>query len=94
MQYTLIVDVGVATNSTCVLPICSHLNSRSSSDSWSGKQRLELLLLLFYKTAHVSLVLHTVASCALWHSQYERSQNVENLFVYDLFLQHDLFLQP
>ena len=26
---------------------------------------LELLLLLFYRTAHVSLVLHAVASCAL-----------------------------
>ena len=29
---------GVATNSTCVSGApCSHLNSRSSSDSWSGK---------------------------------------------------------
>ena len=46
--YTLIVDVGVPTNSTHVLQICSHLNSRSSSDSQSGNQRLELLLLLFY----------------------------------------------
>ena len=49
-----IVDTVVATNSTHVLPtcssgvICSRLNSRSSSDSQSGKQRLELLLLLFY----------------------------------------------
>ena len=40
---------GVATNSTCVSGAPhSRLNSRSSSDSWSGKQRLELLLLLFY----------------------------------------------
>ena len=40
---------GVATNSTCVSGArCSRLNSRSSSDSWSGKRRLELLLLLFY----------------------------------------------
>ena len=38
---------GVATNSTCVSGApCSHLSSRSSSDSWSGKRRLELLLLL------------------------------------------------
>ena len=40
---------GVATNSTCVSSApCSCLNSRSSSDSWSGKQRLELILLVFY----------------------------------------------
>ena len=38
---------GVATNSTCVSRAPrSRLNSRSSSDSWSGKRRLELLLLL------------------------------------------------
>ena len=38
---------GVATNSTCVSGAPrSHLNSRSSSDSRSGKRRLELLLLL------------------------------------------------
>ena len=54
---------GVATNSTCVSGApCSRLNSRSSSYSRSGKQRLELLvaviagrlellLLLFYSSA-------------------------------------------
>ena len=40
---------GVATNSTCVSSaLHSRLNSRSSSDRWSGKRRLELLLLQFY----------------------------------------------
>ena len=42
---------GVATNSTCVSSAPhSRLNIRSSIDSQSGKQRLELLLLLFYSS--------------------------------------------
>ena len=40
---------GVATNSTCVSSAPrSCLNSRSSTDSQSRKQRLDLLLLLLY----------------------------------------------
>ena len=43
----VVMHSGMATNSTCVSSTPhSHLNSRSSSDSQSGKQRLELLLLL------------------------------------------------
>ena len=41
----------VATYSTCVSGAQhSRLNSRRSSDSESSKQRLELLLLLFYSS--------------------------------------------
>ena len=60
---------GVATNSTHVLPICSHLNS--SSDSWKPRT-----VTIFYKSTHVSAVLHAVASCALGTATviYERSR--------------------